>query len=101
MDSVKFFVDFTATDCTYPRNIMTIKSIRLGISRNISFRYSNMEWNNNAVYKASDLVLVKSVDVDKNELILDENIGSGDSFRFDLGNREKINYFLLSVYDQD
>ena len=53
------------------------------------------------MYKASDLVLVKSVDVDKNELILDENIGSGDSFRFDLGNREKINYFLLSVYDQD
>jgi hypothetical protein len=29
-----------------------------------------MESNTNGVYKASDLILVKSVDVDKNELII-------------------------------
>ena len=29
------------------------------------------------------------------------NIDGGDSFRFDLGNREKIKYFVLSVYDQN
>ena len=50
------------------------------------------------VCKASDLMLVKSVDVHKNELILYENIDGGDSFRFDLGNCEKI---LLSVYGQN
>ena len=30
-----------------------------------------------------------------------ENIEGGDSFRFDLGNRDRIKYFVLSVYDQD
>ena len=60
-----------------------------------------MESNNNGVYKASDLILVKSVNVNKNELISYENIGGGDSFRFDLGNRDRIKYFVLSVYDQD
>jgi hypothetical protein len=64
-----------------------------------------MESNTNGTYKASDLILVKSVDVNKNELILYENIDGasheGDSFRFGLGNREKIKYFILSVYNQD
>ncbi len=41
------------------------------------------------------------MDANKNELILYENIDGGDSFRFDLSNREKIIYFVLSVYDQD
>ena len=80
---------------------MTIKSLCIGISGDISFRYNNMESNTSGVYTASDLIQVKSVDVNKNELILYENIDGGDSFRFDLGNREKIKYFVLSVYDQN
>jgi hypothetical protein len=68
---------------------MSIKSLCIGISGDISFKYNNMESNTNGVYKASDLILVKSVDVDKNELILYNNIDGGDSFRYDLGNRDK------------
>jgi hypothetical protein len=60
-----------------------------------------MESNTNGIYKASDLILVKSVDVNKNELILYENIDGGESFRFDLANKDRIKYFVLSVYDQD
>ena len=56
---------------------------------------------NNGVYKPSSLILVKSINVNKNELISYENIDGGDSFRFDLGNRDRIKYFVLSVYDQD
>jgi len=100
-NSVEFLINFSATKCTYPINIMSIQSLCIGISGDISFRYNNMESNTNGVYKASDLILVKSVDVNKNELILYENIDGGDSFRFDLGNREKIKYFVLSVYDQN
>jgi hypothetical protein len=101
VNSVEFLINFTATECTYPINIMTIKSISIGISGDISFRYNNMESSNKGVYKASDLILVKAIDVNKNELLLYENVDGGDSFRFDLGNREKIKYFVLSVYDQD
>ena len=100
-NSVEFLINFSATECTYPINIMSIQSLCIGISGDISFRYNNMESNTNGVYKASDLILVKSVDVNKNELILYENIDGGDSFRFDLGNRDKIKYFVLSVYDQN
>ena len=60
-----------------------------------------MERNKNGEYKASDLILVKAVNVNKKELISYENIDGGDSFRFDLGNRDRIKYFVLSVYDQD
>ena len=101
INNVEYLINFTATECTYPINIMSIKSLCIGISGDISFRYNNMESNTNGVYKASDLILVKSVDVDKNELILYNNIDGGDSFRYDLGNRDKIKYFVLSVYDQN
>jgi hypothetical protein len=94
-------INFTATECKYPINITTIKSLCIGISGDISFRYDNKESNTNGTYKPSDLILVKSVDANKNELILYENIDGGDSFRFDLSNRERIKYFVLSVYDQD
>jgi hypothetical protein len=38
---------------------------------------------------------------DKNELIKYDNVDGGDSFRYSLGNRDKIKYFVLSVYNQD
>ena len=38
-----------------------------------------MESNANGIYKASDLILVKSVDVYKNELIKYDNIDGGDN----------------------
>ena len=37
----------------------------------------------------------------KNDLIIYENIDAGDSFRFDLGTKNAIKYFVLSMYDQD
>jgi hypothetical protein len=101
INNVEYLINFTATECINPINIMSIKSLCIGISGDISFKYNNMESNTNGVYKASDLILVKSVDVDKNELILYNNIDGGDSFRYDLGNRDKIKYFVLSVYDQN
>ena len=101
-NNVEFLVSFSGSECTYPINIITIKSLCIGISGDISFRYNNMESSNNiGVYKPSDLILVKSVNVNKNELISYENIDWGDSFRFNLGNRDRIKYFILSVYDQD
>ena len=36
-----------------------------------------------------------------NLLIDYQNIDGGDSFKFNLGNKDRIKYFILSVYDQD
>ena len=55
-----------------------------------------MESNSNGTYKPSDLILVKSVDVNKNELILYENIDGGDSFKFNLGNKKPAKDFSLA-----
>jgi hypothetical protein len=34
-------------------------------------------------------------------LITYQNIDGGDSFKYNLGNNDRIKYFILSVYDQD
>ena len=62
LNNVEFLIDFSATECLYPINIITIKAVCIGISGDISFQYNNMESNTNGIYKASDLILVKSVD---------------------------------------
>ena len=37
-NDVEFLVSFIGSECTYPINIITIKSLCIGISGNISFR---------------------------------------------------------------
>ena len=101
LNNVEYLINFSATECIYPINIITIKTLCIGVSGDISFKFNNMESNTNGIYKASDLILVKSVDVNKNELIKYDNVDGGDSFRYSLGNRDKIKYFVLSVYNQD
>jgi len=100
-NNVEFLVTSTGNTSLYPINVVTIKSLCVGIDGDISFKYNNMESLNNGVYKCSDLILVKSVDVLKHELIKYENIDGNESFIFDLGNRDRIKYFTLSIYDQD
>jgi len=101
-DNIEYLIPLAGVDCKFPIDIITIKNICIGISGDIGFRYNNMESSSTAnIYKPSDLLLVKSVNVNKNELIIYENIDGGESFRFDLGTKSTIKYFVLSVYDQD
>ncbi len=61
-------------------------------------------WNlilNNSVYNASDWIFRTSVNVPKGYLINYQNIDGGDSFKYTLGNNDRVKYFILSVYDQD
>jgi hypothetical protein len=92
----------TDTPSTYPININTITALSIGIDGDISFSHNNMESNlNNSVYKASDLIFQTAVNVPKGYLITYQNIDGGDSFKYTLGNNDRIKYFILSVYDQD
>jgi hypothetical protein len=77
LNNVEHFINLSATECIYPINIITIKTLCIGVSGDISFNFNNMESNTNGIYKASDLILVKSVDVYKNELIKYDNIDGG------------------------
>jgi len=102
VNGVEYLITSSGVESKYPIDIITVKNICIGISGDIGFRYNNMESSSTAnIYKPSDLILVKSVNVDKNELIVYENIDGGESFRFDLGTKNTIKYFVLSVYDQN
>ena len=90
------------TESTYPININTIRALSVGIDGDISFNYNNMESNlTNSLYKASDLIFQMGINVPKGFLLDYQNVDGGDSFRFNLGNKDRIKYFILSVYDQD
>jgi hypothetical protein len=101
-NNVETLISFSGTECTNPININTIRALSIGIDGDISFNNNNMESNlNNSVYKASDLIFQTAVNVPKGYLINYQNIDGGDSFKYTLGNHDRIKYFILSVYDQD
>lgn len=101
-NDTEILILFSGTPSTYPININTIKALSIGIDGDISFNHNNMESNlNNSVYKASDLIFQTAVNVPKGYLITYQNIDGGDSFKYTLGNNDRIKYFILSMYDQD
>jgi hypothetical protein len=101
-DDSEVLISFNTTTSTYPININSITALSIGIDGDISFSNNNMESNlNNSVYKASDLIFQTAVNVPRGYLITYQNIDGGDSFKYTLGNNDRIKYFILSVYDQD
>ena len=101
-NDTEVLISFSGTTSTNPININSITALSIGIDGDISFNHNNMESNlNNSVYKASDLIFQTAVNVPKGYLITYQNIDGGDSFKYTLGNNDRIKYFILSVYDQD
>ena len=101
-NNTEILMSFSGTTSTYPININSIQALSVGIDGDISFNNNNMESNlNNSVYKASDLIFQTAINVPKGYLITYQNIDGGDSFKYTLGNNDRIKYFILSVYDQD
>ena len=101
-NDTEVLISFSGTTSTNPININSITALSIGIDGDISFNHNNMESNlNNSVYKASDLIFQTAVNVPKGNLITYQNIDGGDSFKYTLGNNDRIKYFILSVYDQD
>ena len=101
-NNVETIILFSGSESINPININSIRALSVGIDGDISFNNNNMESNlNNSVYKASDLIFQTAVSVPKGFLIDYQNIDGGDSFKYTLGNNDRIKYFILSVYDQD
>jgi hypothetical protein len=101
-NNIEVIISFSGTESTNPINTNTIRALSIGIDGDISFSHNNMESNlNNSVYKASDLIFQTAVNVPKGYLINYQNVDGGDSFKYTLGNHDRIKYFILSVYDQD
>ena len=101
-NDTEVLISFDGTTSTNPININTITALSVGIDGDISFNNNNMESNlNNSVYKASDLIFQTAVSVPKGCLITYQNIDGCESFKYNLGNNDRIKYFILSVYDQD
>ncbi len=98
-NNVEYLINFTSTICLYPININSIIAIQIGLTGDISTIYNNFEMSNiKGLYKPSDIIFQKAINVDKNELILYEL--NDDSYRYTINNHN-IKYFTLSCYNQD
>ena len=55
----------------------------------------------NNIFEASNIIFMKPIDVPSGGLLKYDNYDGGDSFQYRLSNYEQINWYELSVYNQD
>lgn len=98
-NNIEYLIDFAPTYCLYPININSVLAIQIGLTGDISTIYNNFEMSNiKGLYKPSDIIFQKAINVDKNELILYEM--NDDAYKYTINNHN-IKYFTLSCYNQD
>ena len=98
-NNIEYLIDFAPTYCLYPININSVLAIQIGLTGDISTIYNNFEMSNiKGLYKPSDIIFQKAINVDKNDLILYEM--NDDSYKYTINNHN-IKYFTLSCYNQD
>lgn len=86
----------------YPININAISSILINISGDISFERDNIDNSaGNGIFNASDIIFMKSIDVERFGLIKYENQDNNTSFIYKLCNINSIKYLTLKIYDQN
>ena len=55
----------------------------------------------NNIFEASNIIFMKPIDIPSGGLLKYDNYDGGDSFQYRLSNYEQINWYELSVYNQD
>lgn len=86
---------------SYVVNVLGDEAIIIKISGDIILRGDTIDNFGNTKYQPSSIIFVKPIDVPSNSLLKYSNEDGGDNFQYVLNNIEQINYFELSVYNQD
>ncbi len=85
----------------YIVNVLGDEAIIIKIAGDIILSGNTIDNFGNIKYSPSSIIFIKAIDVPSNGLLKYNNEDSGDSFQYLLNNIEQINFFELSVYNQD
>lgn len=85
----------------YVVNVLGDECIIIKIAGDVILSGSTIDNFGNIKYQPSSIIFIKPIDVPSNGLLKYNNEDGGDSFQYLLNNIEQINYFELSIYNQD
>lgn len=85
----------------YVVNVLGDECIIIKIAGDVILSGSTIDNFGNDKYQPSNIIFIKPIDVPSNGLLKYNNEDGGDSFQYLLNNIEQINYFELSIHNQD
>ena len=84
-----------------PINVIYHQQILINIDGDIQMAINNLDNKNSDVLEASSVLFMKPIDINKNQLIMYDNIDGNASFQYKISQKDTINQINFRITNQD
>lgn len=92
------------TDGVYsyqPINVIYHQQLLINIDGDIQMPINNLDNKNSDIFEASSVLFTKPIDIQKNQLIMYDNIDGNSSFQYKISQKDTINQINIRLTNQD
>ena len=84
-----------------PINVIYHQQILINIDGDIQMALNNLDNKNSDVFEPSSVLFMKPIDIQKNQLIMYDNIDGNASFQYKISQKDTINQINIKITNQD
>ena len=84
-----------------PINVIYHQQLLLNIDGDIQMAINNLDNKNSDVLEPSSVLFMKPIDINKNQLIMYDNIDGNASFQYKISQKDTINQINIKITNQD
>jgi len=84
-----------------PINVIYHQQLLLNIDGDIQMAINNLDNKNSDIFEASSVLFMKPIDIQKNQLIMYDNIDGNASFQYKISQKDTINQINIRITNQD
>ena len=84
-----------------PINVMYHQQLLINIDGDIQMPINNLDNKNSDTFEASSVLFTKPIDINRNQLIMYDNIDGNASFQYKISQKDTINQINIRITNQD
>ena len=84
-----------------PINVMYHQQLLINIDGDIQMSINNLDNKNSDIFEPSSVLFMKPIDINRNQLIMYDNIDGNASFQYKISQKDTINQINIRITNQD
>ena len=84
-----------------PINVIYHQQLLINIDGDIQMPINNLDNKNSDIFEASSVLFTKPIDINRNQLIMYDNIDGNASFQYKISQKDTINQINIRITNQD
>ena len=84
-----------------PINVIYHQQLLINIDGDIQMAINNLDYKNSDILEPSSVLFMKPIDINRNQLIMYDNIDGNASFQYKISQKDTINQINIRVTNQD